>query len=145
MELVIIIIVVVFIVVMIRIAIKKKPRIDIPNLSDRIHCEKCGSYEFRFLWDKQLVADNKHVEVVPSGFSNRTTNHRGATLGLSKRGWGVGLHGGRSDGHSAHYRYKDVSVKVFRISCKCQHCGAVWLETVSEDAYPEIKKIPTMK
>ena len=127
-----------------------------------IHCNKCGCHDFRFLWDKQIIADNKHLEVTPSGFSNQTRQYsgtsRGVSHGFSAKGYFAfggnprahhssnrSVRSGMSSSHSESYKYKEVSVKTFRISCRCKQCGSVWKENVSEDAYPEIKKIPTMK
>ncbi|GHV54649.1 hypothetical protein FACS1894206_07880 [Deltaproteobacteria bacterium] len=123
-----------------------------PEVAEKIHCAKCGSKHYRFLWDKHIVADNKHLEAQPSGYSHRTSSYNGGSTGISvglSRKLPVFLHGsthrGTSESYSESYKYKEISIKTFKISCKCEQCGAVWKETVSEDKYPEIKKIPTMK
>jgi Zn finger protein HypA/HybF involved in hydrogenase expression len=130
-------------------ALTKKSHIITDHVdSTGIHCPKCASRNFRFLWDKQIIADDKHLEATPSGFSIRTGQYGGSSVGVGLGGrvrMYLGAHGGSTSGITESYKYKEVSVKTFRISCKCKECGAVWKENVSEEDYPDIKKIPTMQ
>jgi hypothetical protein len=120
------------------------PEIETSLVPTGIYCDKCGSKDFRFLWDKQIVADNKRLEVLPTGFTNKSNDYFGGSVGLTKNS-GIYVHTGATKGRSESYKYKEISVKSFLISCRCMHCGFVWKEYVSEDDYPEIRKIPTMK
>jgi hypothetical protein len=127
-----------------------KTKVDLPPLiAEKIHCAKCGSNDYRFLWDKYIVADDKHLEAQPSGYSQSTSsysgNSAGVSVGRSSLFFHGGAHSGTSERYTESYKYKEISIKTFKISCKCKQCGSVWKETVSEDKYPEIKKIPTMK
>jgi hypothetical protein len=38
--------------------------IEMPVAIVGIHCDKCGSRNFRFLWDKQVIADDTHLEAL---------------------------------------------------------------------------------
>ena len=168
MEIIIVAIIIIIVIISIVYASRNRANqeektIDIPVDSPvtivGVYCPKCGSQEFRFLWDKYIVANDKHLEAIPSGFSNQTGHYDGSSsgrssglsLGFGRRGnlrLHIGssghAHGGTSYSRSENFRYKEVSMKTYRISCKCKLCGDVWQAVVSEDEYPEIKKIPTV-
>jgi hypothetical protein len=97
------------------------------------------------LWDRQLIRTEKKQVTVKSGFSDSKGSYSGRSIGYSgsaffpkafgsfrpHRSW----HSGTSTRHTDSYRIKEVTVKIYRVSCKCNQCGHVWSKIVRDDEY----------